>query len=352
MTVDRNLILWILALVVLIFLLWLLSPVLLPFLSGIALAYMQAPLADRLERLGMSRTLASLLIVSTVVLTLILLGLVLVPIVSEQAIALMATLSTYVTQLQALLADSGLPWLKQILGGDANKALPELASRGAGYLTGFLGSLWSGGRALISFISVLIIMPVVTFYLICDWHQMIDTLDSWVPPRRRKAVHQIVSEIDAAISGFLRGQAAICFISGIYYATALSLVGLNFGVLIGLIAGLLSFIPFVGSLTAVLIAVGVAIEQFWPHWIPIAIVVGIFMVGQFTSGYVLGPKLVGDHVGLHPVWLIFAMFAFGYLFGFVGLLIAVPLGAAIGVLFRFELTRYFASPLYRGEEPG
>jgi predicted PurR-regulated permease PerM len=163
-------------------------------------------------------------------------------------------------------------------------------------------------------------------------------------------VDQLVLEIDAAVSGFLRGQADICLIVALYFTIALSLAGLNFSVLIGLAAGVLTFIPYVGSMIGILIGVGVAIEQFWPQWVPIAIVVGIFLVGQFVAAYVLGPRLVGNKVGLHPVWLIFAMFAFGYLFGFAGLLIAVPLGAAIAVLFRFALKRYFASPFYRGAE--
>jgi predicted PurR-regulated permease PerM len=199
---------------------------------------------------------------------------------------------------------------------------------------------------------VLVIMPVVTFYLICDWHQMVAILDGWVPPQNRATVHQLVREIDAAISGFLRGQAGVCLVVGIYYAVALSLVGLDFGLLIGLTAGVLTFMPYIGSMTGLLIGASVAVGQFWPNWIPIAVVIGIFLVGQFFEGNVLGPKLVGDRVGLHPVWLIFAMFAFGYLLGFVGLLIAVPLAAAIGVLFRFGLSRYRASPFYLDEESG
>jgi predicted PurR-regulated permease PerM len=213
-------------------------------------------------------------------------------------------------------------------------------------------SVWAGGKALASFISVLVIMPVVTFYLICDWHQMVAILDGWVPPQNRPTVHRLVGEIDAAISGFLRGQAGVCLAVGIYYAVALTLVGLDFGLLIGLTAGVLTFMPYIGSMTGLLIAASVAVGQFWPHWISIATVIGIFLVGQFIEGNVLGPKLVGDRVGLHPVWLIFAMFAFGYLLGFVGLLIAVPLAAAIGVLFRFGLGRYFASPFYLDEESG
>jgi predicted PurR-regulated permease PerM len=181
---------------------------------------------------------------------------------------------------------------------------------------------------------------------------MVAILDGWVPPHYRKTVHRLAGEIDAAIAGFVRGQAAVCLIIGCYYALALTLLGLEFGLLIWLAAGVLTFMPYVGSLAGLLIGTSVAIGQFWPRWQLIAAVVGIFLFGEFVEGNVLAPKLVGEHVGLHPVWLIFAMFAFGYLLGIVGLLIAVPLAAAIGVLFRFGVSRYLESPFYRGEESG
>jgi predicted PurR-regulated permease PerM len=350
---KRHLTFWIVTLVVFMFLLWLLSEILLPFVAGLALAYLQTPLADRLERLGMNRTLAALLIVGVVVLTFILLALLLVPILLEQAAALIAGIPTHVARVQALLSDSWPPWLRQFFnGGDAGKTMTALVTQGSGYMATLMLSLWAGGKALASFISVLVIMPVVTFYLICDWHEMVAILDRWVPPQYRETAHRLAGEIDAAISGFLRGQAGVCLVVGIYYAVALSLIGLDFGLLIGLTAGVLTFMPYVGSMTGLLIGTSVAVGQFWPQWTSIAGVVGIFLVGQFVEGNVLGPKLVGDHVGLHPVWLIFAMFAFGYLLGFVGLLIAVPLAAAIAVLFRFGLSRYFASPFYQGEDSG
>jgi predicted PurR-regulated permease PerM len=350
---KRHLTFWIVTLVVFMFLLWLLSDILLPFVAGLALAYLQTPLADRLERLGMNRTLAALLIVGSVVLTFIVLGLLLVPVLSAQAAALIAGIPTFVARMQALLSDPGPPWLRQFLyGTDASKTVTELVAQGGGYTATVMQSLWSGGKALASFVSILVIMPVVTFYLICDWHEMVATLDGWVPPHHRETVHRLVGEIDVAISGFLRGQAGVCLIVGVYYAVALSLIGLNFGLLIGLIAGVLTFMPYIGSMAGLLIAASVAVGQFWPQWPSITAVIGVFLVGQFVEGNVLGPKLVGDHVGLHPVWLIFAMFAFGYLLGVVGLLIAVPLAAAIAVLFRFGLSRYFASPFYQGEESG
>jgi predicted PurR-regulated permease PerM len=194
------------------------------------------------------------------------------------------------------------------------------------------------------------VTPVVAFYLIYDWHRMIRSVDSWIPIQHRDTVRELAREVDAAIAGFLRGQTAVCLILGSFYAVALTLTGLNFGLLIGLISGLITFIPYVGSMTGLVLSLGVAVAQFWPAYGSILIVLGIFLVGQFVEGNVLAPKLVGESVGIHPVWLIFALLAFGYLFGFVGLLVAVPLAATIGVLTRFALRRYLQSSLYTGEK--
>jgi predicted PurR-regulated permease PerM len=172
-----------------------------------------------------------------------------------------------------------------------------------------------------------------------------------MPTRNRDTIRAIARDIDRAIAGFVRGQALVCLILGTFYAVSLALIGLNFGALIGMTAGILSFIPYVGSLTGLILSVGVAIVQFWPDWTMIAATLGIFIFGQFVEGNILSPKLVGESVGLHPVWLMFALVAFGALFGFVGLLLAVPLAAAIGVIARFALRQYLASPLYRGTEP-
>jgi predicted PurR-regulated permease PerM len=162
----------------------------------------------------------------------------------------------------------------------------------------------------------------------------------------------LAGQIDRAVAGFLRGQALVCMILGLYYVVGLSIAGLNFGLLIGSISGVLTFIPYVGSLTGFVIGMIVAVVQFWPDWFSIIVVLTIFVIGQFLEGYVLSPKLVGESVGLHPVWLMFSLFAFGYLFGFVGLLIAIPLAAAVGVLLRFALAQYLASPLYTGRPRG
>ena len=175
---------------------------------------------------------------------------------------------------------------------------------------------------------------------------MTAVVDNWVPPARRETVRTLASEVDDTIGGFIIGQGILCLILALFYAAALSLIGLKHGMLIGIAAGLISFVPYLGSLTGLAVSTCVAIAQFWPNWPAIWIVPAIFFVGQSLSDYVLSPYLVGRRVNLNPVWIVFALFAFGYLFGFVGLLIAVPLAAAIGVVMRFALRRYYASPLY------
>jgi predicted PurR-regulated permease PerM len=343
---------WLVTFLVLAACLWLLHDILLPFVAGIALAYVYAPIADRMERAGMNRTVAALLIVTVFIVILIALTVLLVPLLLQQGSALISHIPGYFKRVKDLIADSNLPWLSTLMGpGDANETVSGLVSQVATWLLSFVYSIWTGGKALVSFASVLIVMPVVTFYLIRDWHSMIEMVDSWVPVHQRETVRRLAREIDAAIGGFLRGQVGVCAVLGCYYAIALMLVGLDFALLIGLVAGLITFVPYIGSMTGLMIAASVAIAQFWPDWKRIAIVVGIFLFGQFIEGNIVSPKFVGERVGLHPVWMIFAMFAFGYLFGFVGLLVAVPLAAALAVLLRFALRQYFASPLYTGEKP-
>jgi predicted PurR-regulated permease PerM len=208
---------------------------------------------------------------------------------------------------------------------DVQRSVGDLVGQGAAWIGAFVGRLWAGGQAILSVFALLVVTPVVAFYLLVDWDRMVEKVDEWLPLRQRDTIREIARDIDGAIAGFIRGQAAVCLILGTFYAVGLSLIGLNFGVLIGMTAGILSFIPYVGSLTGLLLSVGVAIVQFWPDFTWIAATLGVFVFGQFVEGNILSPKLVGASVGLHPVWLMFALLAFGSLFGFVGLLLAVPL---------------------------
>ena len=352
MQFERHVVFWIVALAVFIGLLWLLSPVLLPFVLGMALAYVLDPLANRLAKHGMSRFVAALIILGGFVLAAVLLLALFAPLLVRQLSGFIDNAPAYVQRIQGLVSDPAHPWLKRLVGDNlvgADKSVGDLMNQAMGYVTAFLASLWAKGQALISIFSLVIIAPVVAFYLICDWDRMVDSLDSLIPLPQRDTVRSLGREIDATISAYVRGQSGVCLILGSYYALGLTLAGLSFGLLIGVLAGLISFIPYVGSLTALVLSLGIAVAQFFPEWSSILIVAGVVLFGQFLEGNVLAPKMVGESVGLHPVWLMFALFAFGYLFGFVGLLLAVPLAASAGVLTRFALRRYRESPIYTGQ---
>lgn len=261
---QRQLIFWLAALAVVVLGLWLLSEILLPFVAGLAIAYLLTPLTDRLERLGVNRLAAALLIITLVVLALVYLILLVAPTLGSQLSSFIESVPGYVTRLQALLSDPSRPWIQKVLGASfsADKSISDLVTQGVGWLTTFIRSLWSGGRALVSVFSLVVVTPVVAFYLIYDWHRMISTVDGWVPVQHRDTVRELAHEVDAAISGFVRGQTAVCLILGSFYAAALTLSGLNFGMLIGLISGLITFIPYVGSMTGLVLSLGVAVAQF------------------------------------------------------------------------------------------
>lgn len=352
MTVERQVLFWLGALCVLALGLWLFSDILLPFVAGLVLAYFLDPLADRLERLGLSRLWATVVILGLFVVLFALALVGLVPFVASDLARFLAKVPEYARQLQELVTTHGRPLLQR-LGistsvPDLQNSLSEIASKGATWLGNVVSSLWTGGQAIVGVLSLLVVTPVVAFYLLVDWDDMISKVDGWLPRRHRDTIRGLAREANDAIAGFIRGQALVCLLLGLWYAIGLSLTGLNFGFLIGIFAGFLSFIPYVGSLTGLVLAAGVALVQFWPDGVMIGIVLAIFFSGQFIEGNILSPKLVGHAVGLHPVWLMFALFAFGSLFGFVGLLLAVPLAATAGVLARFALRQYLASSLYSG----
>lgn len=346
---------WIAALFVGAALLWLLRPVLLPFVVGMAIAYLLNPSATRLTKHGMSRLFAAFLILAAFILSVVGISLLVGPILVKQLSGFISdfigVLPKYVQHVQGWANDPRHPWLKHIVGDSFawnDQSISNLMLPAIGYLKGLLASLLQRGRALLSLFSLLVITPVVAFYLLCDWNRMLSSVDGLVPLPERETVRHLARDVDASISAYVHGQSIVCLILGCYYAAALTAAGLQFGLLIGVVAGLLTFIPYVGSFTALIVSVSVAIEQFYPQWSHILIVAGLVLVGQFAEANVISPKLVGKRVGLHPVWLIFALVAFGYLFGFAGLLLAVPLAAAAGVLTRFAVRHYRASPLYTG----
>jgi predicted PurR-regulated permease PerM len=326
----------------------LLREVLLPFVAGLALAYLLDPLVNRLERIGLNRAVATLLILFLFFAGLILVVLLALPIVTSEIAFLIDKLPAYVRRLQALAVDPSHPSMSKIIDlgiEEAERSSGELASLGAGWLAEVLRALWSDGRMLLSIFSLLVVTPIITAYLVHDWNRIIAALDHLVPADHRNTVRALARQIDTTIAGFLRGQATICLMLAVFYAVALRAVGLNHGTLIGITSGLLGFVPYFGALTGLVLSLAVATAQFGLVWTPILLVIAIFLVGQGLSDYVLAPYFVGNKVHLNPVWLMFALFSFGYLFGFVGLLIAVPLAAALGVLVRFALSQHRSNAL-------
>ena len=326
--------------------LWLLGDVLLPFVVGGAIAYLLDPVADRLERLGLGRILATVIITAGAILVFVVLALLIFPTLIRQASGLVATAPQMIQQVQAFLGER----FPEVLDADSQlrQSLNGLGSmlqeRGAQLVQGVLASV----SGLVNVVLLVVLVPVITFYLLLDWDRMVARVDELLPRDHAPVIRRLAADIDATLAGFLRGQGTVCLILGTFYAVGLMLAGLQFGLVVGLVAGLISFIPYVGTILGGATAIGLALFQFWGDWHMVGIVAAIFVAGQVMEGNFLTPKLVGGSVGLHPVWLIFALSAFGTLFGFVGLLVAVPVAAMLGVLTRFGIAQYRQSLLYQG----
>lgn len=341
---------WLCMLVAGCFLIWLFSSAMFPFVIGMGIAYLVDPVADRLERAGLNRVVAACVILLMFVLVLLIGLWVLLPLLGQQVAGFLDNMPRNLQRLQELANEYVRPLFERFGGAhlltEAQSSLGQIFTQAATWAGGVLKSVWSGSQSVIGVVGLFVIAPVVAFYMLIDWDRMVAAIDSWTPESQRATVRKLARDIDHAIAGFVRGQSLVCLFLGVFYAVGLSLVGLNFGALIGLGTGFLSFIPYVGSTIGLVVSMTVAIVQFWPEWTWILVVLGIFVAGQFIEGNIISPLLVGDAVGLHPVWLMFALMAFGSLFGFIGVLIAVPAGAAIGVLCRFALHRYLASRFY------
>jgi predicted PurR-regulated permease PerM len=351
MTLQKQMGFWLAALAVFIIFLWAFQDILLPFIAGFVLAYFLDPVADWLERRGLNRVLATLFITIAAVLVVVVVILLVVPILADQALKLAQDLPALLKVLLAKFDEAAPQFIKDIVaksGTDIQGSVGDIASKAAGWVATLISSVWSGGMAIVNVVSLLIVTPIVAFYLLADWDHIVAKVDGWLPRDHVEDVRAIARDINTAMAGFIRGQGTVCLLLGLFYAVGLSLAGLKFGLAIGLGAGLLSFIPYIGALTGGIMAIGVGLVQFWPEWSSIAIIIAIFAAGQFIEGNFLSPKLVGGSIGLHPVWLMFALFAFGYVFGFVGLILAVPMAAAAGVLVRYALSRYLRSKLYTG----
>ncbi|MBY6241213.1 AI-2E family transporter [Methylosinus sp. Sm6] len=366
LTLERQIALWAAAIVLLMLFVHVVSAVLAPFVAGLALGYLLDPVADRLQRAGLSRLGASLCILSIFLVILTAVIFFTAPILTRQLSDFVVSLPGYLTTLQGLLArvsrEATGDFARSVyekLGlsttdapSDVQKYVNDITAEAARMAASFLQSLVSRGAALVNVASLVVITPVVAFYILLDWDDMVATLDSLVPPRHREEARAVARDIDKALSGFVRGQALVCLFLGLWYSIGLSLLGVNFGFLIGVSAGILSFVPYVGSITAFVLSIVVATVQGWPDWRLPAEAVALVGVGLFLDGNVLSPRLVGGSIGVHPVWLMFALLAAGSLFGFTGMLLAAPAAAAVGVVLRFLVRRYRASRFFLGaDEP-
>jgi predicted PurR-regulated permease PerM len=339
---------WGIAALIFSIVMWSLGDVLLPFVLGAAIAYLIDPIADRLETMGLSRSTSTAVIVVFLMLIFLLALLVLLPTLINQLIDLTETLPKAFRDLRAF-AQTHFPSVFTE-GSRAQQTIASivgtLQGKGIELVEGIAGSAVS----LLNVLVLFIIVPVVAVYLLLDWDRMIARVDELLPRDHAPIIRRLMSQIDAVLASFIRGMGTVCLILGSYYAVTLMLVGLNFGLAVGFIAGMVTFIPYLGALIGGALAIGLALFQFWGDWWSIGIVGAIFAFGQVIEGNYLTPKLVGNSVGLHPVWLLLALSVFGALFGFVGMLVAVPLAAALGVVARFLVEQYLDSRLYRGLE--
>lgn len=341
------------AIVALVVVLWLalqlFASVLLPFVTAAVIAYVLDPPTTRLTQLGLPRGVAALLMLLALIAALLLFALLLYPLILAQIGILFGRVPQYAQLVQGW-ANQQIAHLQDSFGSDVvNDKLRDLVSSQAGSMLSFTASAVSrvigGGFALFNVLTLLVVTPVVAFYLLRDWPRMVAMVDSWLPRRYAEVISAQVREVDRILSAWVRGQALCCLLLAAYYVVALSLAGLDLGLIVGLTAGLLSFIPYVGSITGGVAAIGLALAQF-PDWRGVIVIAGILVAGQILEGYVIYPRFLGDRVELSAVWVIFALFAGGAAFGFLGVMLAVPVAATIGVLCRFWLRRYLASPLF------
>ena len=325
------------------------ASVLLPFVAAAGIAYVLDPPTTRLARLGVRRSVAALLMLLALIAAVLLFALLLYPLILAQIGILFGRVPQYVALLQGW-ANQELAHLQQSFGSEVvNDKLRDLVSSQAGTMLSVAAStltgVVTGGWAIFNVLSLAVVTPVVGFYMLRDWQKVIRRVDSWLPRRHAGVIRAQAREVDRILSAWVRGQAMCCLILALYYALALTIAGLDLGLVVGLASGLLSFIPYVGSISGGLTAIGLAIAQF-PQWRGVFVVMGVLVIGQILEGYVIYPRFLGDRVELPAVWVIFALFAGGAAFGFLGVMLAVPVAATIGVLCRFWLRRYLDSQLY------
>jgi predicted PurR-regulated permease PerM len=331
-------------------LLYLLSPILAPFLAGAILAYVLNPLVSRLTGRYVPRVVAVVLVLLVVLAVLVALAFVILPLFVKELRQMSEQLPAFLAWINLRLA----PWLSehfalefQLDTESVKQMAAALLAKNQDLVAALLGSLKMGGLALTAFLVNLLLVPVVLFFLLRDWSALVTRIDAMIPRHLHARALAILGEIDAVLAEFLRGQLLVMLVMSVYYSSALSLTGLEFALPIGVITGLLVIVPYVGAFTGILLGLIAAAMQFGSlagvAWVALA-----FASGQALEGWVVTPMLVGERIGLHPVAVIFALLAFGQVFGFFGVLLALPASAALLVTLRHLQGAYLAGPLYRG----
>ena len=334
---------------------WLLGPILTPFVLALALAWLGDPLVDRIEASGRSRTTGVVLVFVAMILMLVAALLILVPMIERQ----IATLVAAIPQAQQWLMQTGIPWFEQKTGleimqwMDPDRLIEWVRShwqQAGGFAKTFFGYVSRSGFTMVAWVVNILLLPILAFYFLRDWDTLVERVASMIPRNHIGTITKLARESDEVLGAFIRGQFLVMIALGVVYAAGLSLVGLKLGLLIGLVAGLISFIPYLGATTGIVMAVAAALVQAQGFDLKLLLLVGIvFTVGQLLESYVLTPRIVGDKIGLHPVAVIFAVMAGGQLFGFLGMLLALPVAAVSNVLLRYAHQRYRQSDLYAGE---
>ena len=339
---------WLIVILTMLLIFYALGSVIMPFVAGIALAYLLDPAVDRMEVVGFKRPYATFFVL--VIFTLILIGcsLLLLPILGSQLNNLAIILPNIIVKLEPVIEN-----IKEILGDSLQKeSLNELslpASDIFAWTSGILTKLISSSLAFANILSLVIITPIVAFYFLRDWDLIVSKINDWIPLVHKTVIKEQLLKIDSSLAALVRGQASVCIVLAVFYSLSLTVVGLQFSVLIGLFSGIISFVPFIGAILGGGLAVSLALIQF-NVTSPVLFVGAIFLVGQLLEGNFLTPKLIGEAVGLHPIWVIFSLLAGGALFGFLGILLALPTAVVLGVLFRFGLKYYLRSSVYHGNE--
>ena len=352
LTTRQQVLFWLVGFAVFVLAVYFLRPILLPFVAAMAVAYLLDPAADKLETWSLSRNAATWILTVSFFATIALLLLLLAPLIAGQMIGFIDHLPDYVESARNWIR----PFIEQLverlpLLGDPSTLWENTSNLTQGWASWVgvgVAGLWNRGLALFNLLSLLLITPVVAFYLLRDWDRFIAVVDSLLPREHADVIREQARRVDHVLAAFVRGQGMVALADGIVYAAGLSVVGLDFGLVTGLSAGLLSFVPYLGALLGSVTAIMVALLQWGLDPVRVGLVIAVFVVGQLLENGVWQPRLLGSRVGLHPVWVIFGVLAGGALFGFVGVLLAVPVAAALGVLIRFALERYRGSRIYLG----